>query len=65
MAPILSGAICPVLLHVVLSDGYATCWWEISNVCSSCMRGLPTLILVSIYLIKEKQRRKQTRALPA
>jgi hypothetical protein len=65
MAPILFGAICPVLLHVVLYDGCATYWWKISNVCSSCMRGLPTLILVSIYLIKEKQRRKQTRALPA
>jgi hypothetical protein len=63
--PIHSRAICPVLLHVGLLDAvqragrrsrmYIRYAWEIS----------PTLILVPIYLIKEKQRRKQTRALPA
>ena len=62
--PILSGIICFVLLQVGsfgvvqhVGGRSQTCVsyaWEIS----------PTLILVPVYLIKEKQRRKQTRALP-
>jgi len=52
-----------VLLNVGTIDVCATCWWEILDVCLSCMRDLPTLIFVPVYLIKEKQRRKQTRAL--
>ena len=51
--PILSGAICSVLLYVGLVDVCATCWWEISNVCSLCLRDLPTLILVHALSDKE------------
>ena len=48
-----SGAIHPVLLTCWIARCCATCWCEISNVCSYCMRDHPTLILVPVYLIEK------------
>ena len=39
--PIHSRTICLSFSHVGSFDVRATCWWEISNVCSSCLRDLP------------------------
>jgi hypothetical protein len=51
-----SFAICPILLHVGSVDVCATCWWEISNVCLSCLRDPPILIVVLLLFNKEKQK---------
>ena len=64
--PILSWAICPVFLHVGSVDVCAMCWWEISNVCSSCLTDLPhTYYYTCFYLTKKNKRNRQARALPA
>jgi hypothetical protein len=61
--PLLSHLFCP--LHVGSVDVCATCWWEVSNVCLSCLRDLPhTYCCTYFYLTKKKTKKRQTRALP-
>jgi hypothetical protein len=49
------GAFCPALLQVWSVDVCATCWWEILNACSLCMRDLPhTYSCTCFYSNKKK-----------
>ena len=62
--PILPWAICPVLLHVGSDDVCATCWWEISNVCSSCLRDHSHTYCCTCFLFNKEKQKEQTRTLP-
>ena len=54
-----------MLLHVGPVDVCATCWWKISNLCLSCLRDLPTLVVVPAFILTKINKKKQARALPA
>ena len=62
----------PFCMSIVVEEGVkwsidvcATCWWEISNVCSSCLRNLPHSYCCTCFYLTKKNKKKQTRALPA